>query len=379
MATMDQLISSNLFQTAALLAISVICFFFLHDVVLKVLAYSVVFFISASFIFDIGEVYSYSPWYKRAFWYFGDDVTTWIVPLFFFAALRRWRILSTGLAGAAFMSGGRIGLLLLIVQAAITIWLYRKAARTSYPQLMLPLVAGLAIYFGTLTLSPLAIDAANSVHQLVTQGSLRSGTGTPFFAPTTLGTGSCTNSNCFQTKVKRPLRIRALSASAGLWMTLQGGFPGDLYPNTPEKFSDLIWRANPWGINERFEVSREEWAQIGAVQTPYLQFGSGYGPLLLAVVMGFIAAVCLAGIYSVRRAMPNACCSLTLFFIINAIVNQTQAWLIPGPVLFAMGLCGSYILWEFVRFRGTPTDARHIRSAEFFTKPSWLRADDKEN
>ena len=144
--------------------------------------------------------------------------------------------------------------------------------------------------------------------------------------------------------------MRALSAVAGLWMTFEGGFPGSRYPNTPEKFADLIVKANPWGVNDRYGVTREEWMKIGTVQSPYVGFGAGYGPALLALAMGFIGAVCLVGLWVLRVRPPDTWTALTVFFIVNAIFNQTQAWLQPGPVLLMMGICGTHILWQYLSF-----------------------------
>lgn len=92
--------------------------------------------------------------------------------------------------------------------------------------------------------SPHAIATANSlIVQLDLEDTI------PLFAQTRRGYGDCRTADCFENKVKRPLRIRALSAVAGLWMTFEGGFPGPRYLNTPKKFADLIMNANPRGVN----------------------------------------------------------------------------------------------------------------------------------
>lgn len=299
-------------------------------------------FVFVSFLFDVGEVYNYSDWYKRAFWYFGDDLTTWLTPLFLYAVLMSRRTLSGCLAGAVFMSGGRMGLLLLTIQILILVWLYRYELAMITRVLALPLTVGLVIYFGTLSLSPYAIKAGNTLAQAISRNA-----DLLLFEPSMRGYGNCRTQSCFETKIKRPFRMRSLSAVAGLWMTLDGGFPGSRFPNTPERFADLMESANPWGVNDRYDVSRAEWMKIGTVQSPYLGFGAGYGPALLSIAMGFIGAVCLVGILSLWRRPPDAFSEFTIFFIVNAIFNQTQAWLLPGPVLFAMGFCGTHILWQF--------------------------------
>ncbi|WP_102022010.1 hypothetical protein [Rhizobium sp. TH135] len=294
---------------------------------------------------DVGEVYSYSEYYKRAFWYFGDDLTTWLAPLYLFSVLRRQRLLAIGLAGAAFLSGGRIGLILVAIQALFIIGSWRREQSRIAPSIGLSLIGGVIVYFVVVSTSSHAIRAANSA---ILHFNLESSIS--LFEPTRRGFSDCRIANCFDRKVKRPFRMRTLSAVAGLWMTLEGGFPGSRYPDTPEKFAELIVKANPWGVNDRYGVTREEWMRIGTVQSPYVGFGAGYGPALLALAMGFIGAVCLVGLWVLSVRPPDAWTPLTVFFIVNAIFNQTQAWLQPGPVLFAMGLCGTHILWQYFSF-----------------------------
>ena len=89
---------------------------------------------------------------------------------------------------------------------------------------------------------------------------------------------------------------------------------------------------------------------IGTVQSPYVGFGAGYGPALLILAMGFIGAVCVVGLWVLSVRSPDPWTALTVFFIVNAVFNQTQAWLQPGPVLFMMGLCGTHILWQYFSY-----------------------------
>lgn len=304
--------------------------------------------VTFSALLDVGEVYSYAEYYKRAFWYFGDDVTTWIAPLFLLSVLMRQHLLSVGMAGAAFLSGGRIGLLLICIQAILVIWVYRHQALLVGRSMCLAFLGGVALYLAVVSSSPSAIRSANS---LILTFNLQERIS--LFEPTRRGFSDCRLGTCFEKKIKRPFRTRLLSSAAGLWMTLEGGFPGSRYPNSPDKFADLMIEANPWGINDRYGVSRDEWARIGTIQSPYVGFGAGYGPILLALVMGFIGAVCLVGLCNLKTVAPDPLVAFTAFFVVNSIFNQTQAWLLPGPVLFAMGLCGTHILWQFL-FAGRP-------------------------
>lgn len=352
--------SSNMIQIFLVLSFGIVFYLFIFRSLLLVFALSlgVVAMIGVSALLDVGEVYSYSDYYKRAYWYFGDDVTTWLAPLFFICVLTRHHTLSVGLASAAVLSGGRIALLLLLIQTVIIVCVYRLHGCRVGRSILFSLLGGIMTYFVVVGTSPHAISAANS---LIVEFDLEDEI--PPFAQTRRGYSDCRTADCFEKKVKRPLRMRALSAVAGLWMTLEGGFPGSRFPNTPEKFADLIVKANPWGVNDRYGVTREEWMRIGTVQSPYVGFGAGYGPALLALAMGFIGAVCLVGLWLLSVRPPDPWMAFTVFFIVNAIFNQTQAWLQPGPVLFAMGLCGTHILWQYFSFgaklQGQPLPGGH--------------------
>lgn len=294
-----------------------------------------------SFIFDIGEVYSYSDFYKRGFWYLGDDVTTWLVPMFIYCILSKRTVCGCLTAGAIFMSGGRIGMVLLLIQIAAICFNDRanwfKIAKTVTGRL----VVGLSIYFVAVSVSPHAISIGNKLgHMAGFQENL--------FEQTRRGYNNCRQGDCLETKFKRPFRMRAFSAVAGLWMTLDGGYPGKRFPNTPEKFAELMVNANPWGINDRFGIDKEDWVQIGTVQSAYLHFGAGYGPFALAVVMLFIGGICVIGIHNLTQHPPNELTAFTVFFIVNATFNQTQTWLLPGPTLFFMAFSGTQILQQFV-------------------------------
>ena len=344
---------SNIFRVAVTLLVSAISYFVF--VRLRFIFYFISLFVFSmiliSALLDIGEVYSYSDYYKRAFWYFGDDVTTCLSLFLLLAITARDRLLGILLSSAAILSGGRIGLLLIIIQAVFLAYVFRRQSISIARLTSFALICGAGVYFSVVASSPYAIKAANSVIAQLNLEHWFEG-----FEPTRLGYSDCRTADCFKRKVKRPFRMRSLSAVGGLWMTFEGGFPGSRYPNTPEKFADLMVEANPWGVNERYNVSRDEWIQIGTVQSPYVGFGAGYGPALLALAMGFIGAVCLVGLWLLSVRPPDPWTPLTVFFIVNAIFNQTQPWLLPGPVLFIMGLCGTHILWRYFTLGATGQD-----------------------
>ncbi|WEA60689.1 hypothetical protein PO860_02065 [Rhizobium sp. BJ04] len=291
-----------------------------------------------SFLFDVGEVYSYSDFYKRAYWFFGDDVTTCLTAVYIWSLLSRRPKLGCTVATAILLSGGRIGIILMIIQISLLYFRPNLNYRGLFTTVSVTIAAAVSLYFSSVLISPTMISVGNEVaYQL--------GSSEPWFQKTTNG-ADCRGDNCFENKVKRPFRIRVYGAAAGLWMTLDGGYPGSRFPNTPEKLADLMTQANPWGINDRFGITRQDWITVGTIQSPYLQFGAGYGPFFLMVAMSVIGLLCVVGFRNLIAEPGEPSSAFVIFFGVNAIFNQTQAWLLPGPVLFVMALCGTHIVLQ---------------------------------
>lgn len=353
---LDAIVSSNICRTLALCSLASILSLYRYNfrlVVYICLGCSAL--IWFSFIFDVGEVYSYSDIYKRGFWYLGDDVTTWLTPFFIYCLLAKKHTSSCIIAAAIFMSGGRIGILLLLIQSIVICLNQKNDWQVAARAISIRLAMGLGFYFLAVSASPYAISIGNKL-------ALSAGMEHNLFERSRGGYSDCREGgDCLENKIKRPFRMRAFSAIAGIWMTLDGGYPGDRFPNTPEKFAELMMDANPWGINDTYALKKADWEQIGTIQSAYPQFGAGYGPLALATVMLFIGMVCVAGISNLRHCPSNASSAFTVFFIVNAMFNHTQPWLLPGPILFFMALAGGLILYQFWLSRadasGTPNEA----------------------
>ncbi|MBB2670674.1 UNVERIFIED_ORG: hypothetical protein GGE44_000215 [Rhizobium esperanzae] len=289
-----------------------------------------------SFLFDVGEVYSYSDFYKRAFWYFGDDVTTCLAAAYIWSLLSRRPKLGCVLATAILLSGGRIGIILVIIQIGLLYFRPNLNYRGLFTTVALTIATAVSVYYSSVLVSPTMISVGNEVaYQL--------GSTEPWFQKTTNG-ADCLGDYCLEYKVKRPLRMRVYGAIAGLWMTLDGGYPGSRFPNTPEKLADLMTEANPWGLNDRLGITRQDWLMVGTIQSPYLQFGAGYGPYFLIAAMSIIGLICVVGFLNLIAQPGESGSAFAIFFIVNAIFNQTQAWLLPGPILFVMALCGTNIM-----------------------------------
>lgn len=312
--------------------------------------------IGFSFLFDVGEVYSYSDFYKRAFWYFGDDVTTCLAAAYIWSLISRRLKLGCLLATAILLSGGRIGIILVIIQLGLLYFRPNLNPRGLFTTVSLTVATALCLYFSSILVSPTMISVGNKVaYQL--------GSNEPWFQKTTNG-ADCISDNCFEYKVKRPFRIRAYGAIAGLWMTLDGGYPGSRFPNTPEKLADLMMEANPWGLNDRLGITRQDWLLVGTIQSPYLQFGAGYGPFFLIAAMSIIGLLCVIGLRNLIAQPGESRSAFALFFVVNAIFNQTQAWLLPGPILFVMALCGTHIMLQpFLVVRRSNSQAASVAVA----------------
>jgi hypothetical protein len=182
------------------------------------------------------------------------------------------------------------------------------------------------------------------------------------------GAGACENlsvTGCFAKQLRISGLQRYYSSVAGLWMTLEGGFPGPAYPATAKKFADLMMQKNPWGINDKYKLTYEDWLRMRAPQNPYLRFGSGYGPWLLGVlVLGFLVIGGMAAVNLAKGEIGPGTVFST-FFIVNVALNQTQSWLTSGsPILALLGFSFFHISRTWLRGMRVSADMvnRNIRS-----------------
>lgn len=324
---------------------------------LALLGYAAAALLAVSFVLDVGEVYSYSDVYKRAYSVLGDSVTTWLTPLLPWAVLSRRRGLAVAVACAILFSGTKISLVLLALQLTALILLYKGERRALALRFAKPLVLAAAMYVPLVLASPHVITTGNRLVAALAGATTGSGDGAHAFAPTRSGYATCRqDDNCLGRLLARPLRQRSASAVAGLWMTLQGGFAGARYPGTADKFADLMVTANPWGVNDAWGVTHAEWRRIGAVQTPYLRFGSGYGPLALTGLLLGVAGVAVLGARNLAAGERDPLVAFTVFFIVNAVVNQTQPWLTRGPILVLMGFSAAHIVARYRAYRPAAPD-----------------------
>ena len=300
--------------------------------------------IIVSALFKIGEVYIYSDYYRRAFFYYTDEVTTLIVFVFLWSVITQSRLLAGLCAAAMFLSGGKVSFVLLAIAVSLLLYSHKNEwqflAKNTGKFLAIGIMgyalvnsAALAIQkYDILTQISPDLTQISPDHQWLTKGGDRR--------------GSCrTLGQCVQTQVHSAWKQRYYSSLGGLWMTMQGGFSGERYPNSEEKFADLMMAANPFGVNDYYGLSHADWAKIGAFQNPWLAFGSGYGPWLLGLLLGMFFAICWLGVTNIRTGQRYEFALHPLYFIVIVIFNQTQSWLKSGSfVLILVGFMAAQII-----------------------------------
>ncbi len=337
------LLASNLVQLLLTAAIGAALYLVIpwNTIFIKLISYAVALGIIVSALLTIGEVNIYSNYYRRAFFYFGDEITTIIAIMLLWSLIKNQFFLSATLTSAMLLSGGKVSVILLIIATLIYFTVNRNEwDLTKAKHLSVAFLIGVIGYFTTNQIATTLAPPTSIAAKLKAV--------TPYKPPTyqPVRTGSCSNiQRCFSTQVKRSLQDRYFTAIAGLWMTLQGGYPGKKFPNTPQAFADLMMKEDPWGINKRYNLNHLEWKKMGLVQTPYLAFGAGYGPallILLLITFGIISILACLNIIAGERGEASL---YSIIFITIVAFNHTQSWLKSGSlILIMLGFCASHII-----------------------------------
>lgn len=319
-------LESNLFQLVATAAVGSALWIVTRwfSSLIKIGAYALTLGIILSGLLNIGEVYVYSEYYRRAFFYYSDEITTVLVFLFFYYFIRKDTILILFLAMSIIISGGKMSIILFIVLSVIFFSVNWRCCG-----------ARLKWFFGYLLIGVLGYAVVVAISLQIE----------PYETGRFAGKNACrTVKMCIETRVGNVLQ-RYISGVAGVWMTIEGGFPGERYPGTPEKFANLMMEADPWGINEEYNLTWEHWRKIGVVQPPYARFGSGYGPWMLGGLLALFLAIGMGAVTNLRKGARNEASLYAIFFLINVTFNQTQSWLNSGSiVLILTGACATQII-----------------------------------
>jgi hypothetical protein len=383
MMILETLYSSNLVQLAATFASGVGLAAVVHRYprVLSFLSYMIGFGIFFSFFFNMGEVYQYTPYYKRAFFIYGDSITTVLVVLFCYAVLSGKEALSYVTAASVLMSGGKISIALLFIFVFVLVKINGNRMRDGVIHFLKYVAVGILIYsgglflpgfFGDIGFTKLMRPAETVVKTAMSWRHHDDKSAEEEHISKVQGAGACENlsvAGCLAKQLRISGLQRYYSSLAGLWMTLEGGLPGPAYPATAKKFADLMMQKNPWGINDKYKLTYEDWLRMRAPQNPYLRFGSGYGPWLLgALLTGFlvVGGIAVANLAKGERGPGTV---FTAFFIVNVTLNQTQSWLTSGsPILALLGFSFFHIGRTWLRTKQlTGTDVEPYEQASFQT------------
>lgn len=350
MSSVETVFSSNLIQLIATFIGGAVLYLVCqrYQKIFKLIGYFFSFGIFFSFLFSVGEVYTYSDYYKRAFCFFGDDITTVLLLFFCYAVLSGYTVFSVVLISAIFLSGGKISLILLLVMIYVIRLVNKKSDNTVNADFFKYIVIGLSMYsiinfashvaehtgFSAVVrdVSGLILERLDNRVERVDDRLLR-------------GNSACkTIPRCFNSQIKAPFLQRYYSSLAGLWMTLEGGYYGDLYPTSPKDFASLMMQKNPWGMNDKYGLTYRDWEKIGATQNPYLRFGSGYGPRFLGLLLVSFFLFGVAAVFNIIRSERDPSIVFPIFFIVIIIFDQTQSWLTSGsPILVFLGFSAGHI------------------------------------
>lgn len=326
-----------------------------------------------SFFFIIGEVYIYSDTYRRAFLFFGDNISTILGFIFLYSIAANRSVLALIVLIGVLMSGGKASIILMLVMFALFLVMQRDRGQwlAEGRRLFILFLIGVATYFASqsaslqLMKSSAFLSARASIPKVFAAVGEASEDGDEIPGA---GRACVTMANCVETQIESPLRQRYYTSLGGLWMTLQGGFPGKRYPGTPEKFADLMVAANPWDMNDTYDLTWNDWRRMGGVQNPYLCFGSGYGPWALLGLILILSGIGYVAWTNLKHGEADTAAVFSIFFIVTAFMNLTQSWLMSGSfILVLLGACSSHIISSWI-LRRNFFPATHNLLARFSIK-----------
>lgn len=297
-----------------------------------------------SFLFDLGETYTYSEWYKRSFGPFGDGFPFALIMILNFGIYSKNPFLVITSLSTILLCGGKM----VIIASLINIAILHKTSgiKFSASDIVKYLVIPLLIYFFALAISKyLVSEQIKTTSQDISSAELN-------IENTTQGIGACDKfEKCIETQVNSAIKQRLITTLAGAWMTLEGGFPGSGYPGTPEKFADFMISKNPYGLNETFNLDRTFWLNAGAIQNPYFNFGSGYGLIGFFTIILFFISTSINGFRLLNTNNKSLLNFLVLYFLSLVFLNQTQQWIQAGSLLLYLSGISAAHIWTSVILR----------------------------
>lgn len=304
--------------------------------------------LTLSLLFQVGEVYFYHDFYARVFFIFGDSIPTVIAFFCLYAVAKNKSNLVYISFIALFITGGKATFLLLILMLLQYSYWANKRSLKFHISVIKYFVVGFLISLLLISLSRLIENTTYQKAIAETSNSHLINAG--FLDANKLSSnhhGACPSLEvCAETQLINALKQRYYSSIGGAWMTTQGGYKGQLYPNTPDKFAALMMAANPWGVNDRYGLNYEDWKKIGQIQNAYLNFGSGYGPWMLGVLIFILSIGCYMAVSNLKYGEGPEGIAISVFFLVNIIFNHSQSWLHSGSlILILLGFCAAHIVY----------------------------------
>lgn len=297
-----------------------------------------------SFLFNVGEVYTYSEYYKRAFFYFSDEITTVVALGWLIFIVKRELKLAMLMAIAVLLSGGKISIILIAITFLLCFLRFDFfKSKKIFLIFICSVFLGVLGYVSSINLAKYIDSKGLTLRPILSQ----------YFPDEDVdkmlkisGKDACKDTlTCIISNSKSALRERYFTSLAGIWMISRGGFKGENYPNTPDKFADLMMKNNPFDINNRYGLTYEKWKRLGGVQSPFIDFGAGYGPWMLCFLLLCFGAVAYCAILNIKAAEDSIILVFSLYFLVILTLNQTQSWLKSGSiVLIMMGYLSGHIL-----------------------------------
>ncbi|MEP3475806.1 MAG: hypothetical protein ABJN57_06280 [Hyphomicrobiales bacterium] len=339
------LFESNIIKLAFTFSIGLFLSVMPYQVIIKKIFFFILFVgIAISFLFNVGEVYIYGENYKRAFFYFSDEITTVLALGWLLFVTKGWVKLSIITALAVFLSGGKISILLITFTFLLCfIFLEFFKEYKTYLLLLSSILCGLIGYVSSVNLANNIEKNNISMRPLLLKIFPKKEVEKVMKVS---GRASCQGAlSCIKLNLVASFKQRYFTSLAGIWMISKGGFSGKQYPNTPDKFAALMVENNPFGINTKYGLTYNHWKKMGGVQSPFIDFGAGYGPSILCVLILCFGFVAYCAISNLRFAEDRTILVFSLYFLVIFFLNHTQSWLKSGSaVLIMMGYLTGYIL-----------------------------------
>ena len=364
MEFVERIVTSNLLLTCLTFLLGVSCSLLIrHDYFLKlakVVSVFIAFFLGFSFLFNIGEVYQFSDYYKRSFFRFGDGVGGGLLFLIFVAVFYNKSTYFYILVAALSLTVSKVSFVLFIIGMFLLYFYSIEYRKRVLLRSVLSIPFAFICYFCLAYLSNLSsVQAYSNEIQKTAQLSIKNVESFPVI------NNSYKKQNykfcekkyeCLKKQSMSSLSDRYFSSIGGLWMTIDGSFMGrDVYPNSADKFAKLMMSSNPYNINEEYNLDYSDWFRMGQPQNPYISFSSGYGIGGLLSIFILVCSTFIVAVYILPMLKNTSLAAYPVFFITYAVFNQTQLYINPfDGNLFLLGYAAGwvYILgYYFVKYK----------------------------